>query len=101
MSGAWLVSYVALWIVSVVSCIVFLALLRQVGVLHTRLGPSPPMGTETPVIGQPLPSPGGDLVSLRGEPITLRAMRPADMLFVLFVSPGCAVCEAVLPGFKR
>lgn len=41
MSGIWLASYVGLWMLVVVQTLIFLAVLRQIGVLHTRIEPRP------------------------------------------------------------
>ncbi len=39
MSGWWTAAFVAQWILLVVLCVVVVALARQVGTLHLRLGP--------------------------------------------------------------
>lgn len=94
MDDWWAVSYVMLWALVIALCLVVVALARQIGTLHMRLGPrgalelddeGPELGSEAP------PIPTHDLT---GEPVVIGA---ADQL-LMFVSPGCRVCEQVLPS---
>lgn len=96
MSGWWLASYLVLWGVVIALAVLVLALARQIGTLHLRLGPrgalevddeGPPLG-EAP---QPI-----DLSDLRGRPVAVGG--PGSPQLVLFVSPGCPVCHDVLPS---
>ncbi|MGH2699765.1 MAG: hypothetical protein ACRDJL_11305 [Actinomycetota bacterium] len=96
MSGWWAASYVALWILVGVLCVVVVALARQIGTLHLRLGPrgALEMDDEGPALGEGRPpiearDLDGSLVTVGGE--------GADQ-FLLFVSPGCMVCEQVMPS---
>ncbi|HJR44812.1 MAG TPA: thiol-disulfide isomerase [Actinomycetota bacterium] len=94
MDGWWAVSYVMLWGLVIALCLVVVALARQIGTLHMRLGPrgalemddeGPELGSEAP------PIPTHDIT---GEPVVIGG---ADQL-LMFVSPGCHVCEQVLPS---
>jgi methylamine dehydrogenase accessory protein MauD len=96
MEGWWAASYVVLWLVVVVLCTTVVALARQVGTLHLRLGPrgalelddeGPPLGGELDPV---------ELADLNGDPVTIAA--PGETQLLLFVSPGCSVCEQVLPA---
>jgi len=96
MHGWWAVSYVVLWILVIGLALLSLALARQVGTLHLRLGPrgaleidqeGPPLG-EAP---EPL-----DLADLDGRPVSIGG--PGASQLVLFVSPDCPVCRDVLPS---
>jgi methylamine dehydrogenase accessory protein MauD len=96
LSGWWLASYLVLWGVVIALAVLALALARQIGTLHLRLGPrgalevddeGPPLG-EAP---QPI-----DLPDLRGSPVAVGG--PGTPQLVLFVSPGCPVCRDVLPS---
>ncbi|MDP9069116.1 MAG: hypothetical protein M3N53_12340 [Actinomycetota bacterium] len=94
MDGWWAVSYVTLWILVLVLCLVVVALARQIGTLHMRLGPrgALEMDDEGPALGAPAISiPTHDMT---GRPVVVGA---ADQL-LMFVSPGCYVCEQVLPA---
>jgi methylamine dehydrogenase accessory protein MauD len=96
MHGWWTVSYVVLWVLVIGLALLALALARQVGTLHLRLGPrgalevdqeGPPLG-EAP---EPL-----DLSDMDGRPVSIGG--PGASQLVLFVSPDCPVCRDVLPS---
>lgn len=96
MSGWWLASYVVLWIVVAVLALVVVALARQVGTLHLRLGPrgALELDEEGPPLGEaPAPEDGLDA---EGRPITVGG--PGEPQLLMFVSPGCPVCLEVLPS---
>lgn len=96
MSGWWLVSYLALWAVVVVLSVVVLALARQVGTLHLRLGPRGALEVddEGPPLGE-APKPV-DVVDAGGRRVTVGGPGPGQL--ILFVSQACPVCREVLPG---
>ena len=96
MTTWWAVAFVLQWILVVVLCVVVVALARQVGTLHLRLGPRGALevDTEGPPLGEaPPPRPaaldGGGRVVLGG---------PGAPRLVLFVSPTCPVCDEVKPS---
>jgi methylamine dehydrogenase accessory protein MauD len=94
--GWWVASYVILWFLVVVLCFVVVALARQVGTLHLRLGPrgALEMDDEGPPLGE---APQGEQLStVDGSTISIGGPDNAQVL--LFVSPGCHVCEQVLPS---
>lgn len=94
MDGWWAVSYVMLWALVVALCLVVVALARQIGTLHMRLGPrgALEMDDEGPELGSEAPAiPTHDMA---GEPVVIGT---SDQL-LMFVSPGCHVCEQVLPS---
>ncbi|HVF52309.1 MAG TPA: hypothetical protein VNC78_01750 [Actinomycetota bacterium] len=96
MDGWWAASYVLLWIVVIMLCMLVVALARQIGALHLRLGPrgafeaddeGPPLGEAPPPME--VRDPLGAAVAIGG---------PGSPSLLLFVSPGCHVCEQVLPA---
>ena len=96
MHGWWAVSYVVLWILVVGLALLCLALARQVGTLHLRLGPrgaleidqeGPPLGEAPEAL---------DLADLDGRPVSIGGAGASQL--VLFVSPDCPVCRDVLPS---
>ena len=96
MTGWWTVAFVAQWALLLVVCVVVVALARQVGTLHLRLGPrgALEMDEEGPALGSVLPyrparTADGGTVGLGG---------PGPKRLVLFSSPTCAVCREVTPG---
>lgn len=96
MHGWWAVSYFALWFLVVALCVVVVALARQIGTLHLRLGPrgALEMDDEGPPLGEGLAP--IEATDLEGRHVALGG--PGAAQLVLFVSPGCRVCEQVLPS---
>lgn len=96
MDGWWAASYAALWLVVVVLCATVVALARQVGTLHLRLGPrgALELDDEGPPLGEGLEP--AELPDLDGNRVTIAA--PGEAQLLLFVSPGCGVCEQLLPA---
>ncbi len=91
------ISNIVLWVV--VTCLVFvlLALTRQLGVLHARIAPAGAlMINRGPAIGETVAA--LDVVDLQGRELRIGAAR-ADgrSTLILFVSPTCPVCKALLP----
>jgi hypothetical protein len=84
------------WVLLAVLSIVVVALARQIGVLHLRLGPSgalevddegPPLGDAPPML---------EARSRDGNRVTVGG--PGDRRLVTFVSPTCPICDEVLPS---
>lgn len=97
MTDALLVSNVLLWCVVIVLAVVVLALARQVGVLHERVAPAGAlMPTTGPKVGeatQPATYPGLD-----GGPVVVGGPDGnARATLVLWISPTCPVCKALVP----
>ena len=96
MSGWWTAAFVGQWALLIVLCVVVVALARQIGTLHLRLGPRGALeiDDEGPRLGEALPSvtaraADGDRVAVGG---------PGAGRLVLFSSPTCIVCREVAPG---
>ena len=85
----WIASYVLLWFAVLVLSVMVVALLRQVGVLHTRLRPLgvhfAGAGPERLVAAPPVPG-----VDYSSQALTLLA----------FSSPTCQVCAELLPSLR-
>jgi hypothetical protein len=79
----WTVSYVALWAAVLGLAALVLALYRQVGVLHLRLGPGHAFEHEAE--GLPLGEPAPD--SMAGR-------------LVVFTSRDCPICAQIVPGLR-
>lgn len=98
MEGWWAASYAVLWLLVIVLAVIVVALARQIGTLHLRLGPrgaleidseGPPLGDAPEAI---------DTTDIEGRAVTLGGPGAGQLL--LFVSPGCLVCAQVLPSLN-
>lgn len=97
MGDALIVSNVLLWIAVIALGALVLALLRQIGVLHERIGPAGALvGREGPRVGEAAPV--LDVVDWNGRALRIGAANPdGHGSLLLFVSPTCPVCETLLP----
>lgn len=85
--GVWVASYALLWVAVLVLGVAVVVLLRQIGVLHARLGPQGVHGAnEGPVRDAAAPAVGGF------------AFGEADVTLVTFTSPTCEICHALVPS---
>ena len=90
MQGWWLVSYVIMWLLLAALTIVVVALARQIGTLHLRLGPRGALEVddEGPALGEaPPPEETTD-----AQGLAARIGGPGEAQLLLFVSPGCHLC---------
>jgi methylamine dehydrogenase accessory protein MauD len=100
MSDALLVSNVALWVLVAALALVVLALARQVGLLHERLGPVGALALAGgPKTGEPAPvleveDLGGRRLAIGGRDASGRST------LLVFVSPACTVCRSLLPALR-
>lgn len=100
MSTTFLASYLVLWALFLLQSFVILLLLRQVGVLHLRIGP---VGARVlavgPEIGQPITP--FSLVDMdnRHQAIQISNSMSKDVMLV-FVTPGCANCASLMAALK-
>ena len=91
MSGTvWIVSYLVLWVVVVLLAFSVVALLRQVGVLHTRVAP---MGVHFAGEGPELDSPA--------PPIETVDYAQTAYTLLAFTSPSCEICARLKPALQR
>ena len=96
---AALVVDILLWLLVGLLTVAVLALARQVGVLSQRVAPA---GALTPTTGPKV----GELTDalevddLAGSRVTIGGTRTQRAALVLFISPTCPVCKALLPAAK-
>jgi methylamine dehydrogenase accessory protein MauD len=91
------ISNIVLWLVVIGLVLVLLALTRQLGVLHERIAPAGAlMINRGPSVGEAVAV--LEVVDLQGRELRIGAAR-ADgrSTLILFVSPTCPVCKALLP----
>jgi methylamine dehydrogenase accessory protein MauD len=96
-----LVSNALLWVAVLVLAALVFALARQVGVLHERVAPAGALLLGGgPKVGDPAPAWSGP--DLFGRPLHLGGAREdGGNTLLLFVAPGCPVCESLLPVVRR
>lgn len=86
------------WLILTGLIFVVVALLRQVGMLHERLGP---VGALTlpggPQVGDAAPR--FELEAVDGRQVSLGGTASASTL-LFFLSPACPVCKAMIPAIK-
>jgi len=94
------VSNIALWLVVIGLSIALLAVVRQLGVLHERIAPvGALMLAKGLKVGELAPT--ITVQDLEGRSLTLGAARTDERATLLmFVSPTCPVCKALLPVLK-
>lgn len=96
MSNAVVAALIALWVLVIGLCLVVVALLRQVGMLHERLGPVGALVMPGgPSVGDAAPS--FDLAAVDGRAVRLGGQSPHPLTLLFFLSPTCPVCKAMLP----
>lgn len=100
MEGVWLVSYIALWLLLLALGVLMVSLLRNVGLLATAVQQlqSGVEDTLTLQVGESVPE--LPLTTLSGQATSLAAQRGAPIVLV-FVSPGCGPCHALLKALRR
>lgn len=96
MDGWWAASYVVLWLLVLSLGVIVVALARQIGTLHLRLGPrgALEMDDEGPPLGTSLP----ELIGSNIDGTDTAIGGPGEPQLLLFTSPGCMVCKQVLPS---
>jgi methylamine dehydrogenase accessory protein MauD len=92
-------SQILLWIGLLVLGVVCIALARQVGVLHQRIAPAGALSLQQPLqLGEVVPP--LSLVTLDGATIQVGGERGGRSQLILFLSPDCSICEALLPSVR-
>jgi methylamine dehydrogenase accessory protein MauD len=92
-------SQVALWLALLVLGIVCMAMARQIGVLHQRIAPAGALSLRQPLKpGESTPE--MVLTALDGSSVQIGGVRGGRSQLVLFLSPDCTVCEALLPAVR-
>jgi len=89
-------SYAVLWMLVLALCVVVVALARQVGTLHLRLGPrgALEMDEEGPPLGEaPVPV---MLDDIHGRRVAVGG--PGEWQVVAFATLGCHLCAQILPS---
>lgn len=88
--SVWIASYVLLWIAVLALSVTCIALLRQIGLLHTRIAP---MGVHFAGEGPELDSPAPDGYAYD--------YTNNDLSLVAFTSKSCTICAELKPGLNK
>lgn len=100
MMHALLVSNLVLWAVVVALILVVLALVRQLGILHERIAPAGALLLERGLkVGEAAPVVAVSDLDGQSRSIGAAAADGRSTLLV-FISPTCPVCKALLPVLK-
>jgi methylamine dehydrogenase accessory protein MauD len=100
MSTTFLASYLVLWALFLLQSFVILLLLRQVGVLHLRIGPAGARVLAVgPEIGQPVAPLSLVDMDNRDQAIQISNSMSKDVMLI-FVTPGCANCASLMAALK-
>lgn len=100
MVHALLVSNLVLWVVVIALTLVIFALVRQLGILHERIAPAGALLLERGLkVGETAPVVAVSDLDGQSRSIGAPAADGRSTLLV-FVSPTCPVCKALLPVLK-
>jgi methylamine dehydrogenase accessory protein MauD len=92
-------SQIVLWIGLLMLGIVCMALARQIGVLHQRIAPAGALSLRQPLkVGDMTPELA--LPGLDGSTVQIGGVRGGRSQLLLFVSPDCTICDALLPAVR-
>lgn len=100
MVQALVVAVILQWVLILAIAGLLVALFRQVGMLHERLGPVGALVLPGgPKVGEAAPR--FDLAALDGQPVSIGGGQGTRSTLVFFLSPTCPVCKTLLPVVKR
>ena len=101
MSGAWLASYVVLWLVVFALAFLLAGALRQLGLLQLRLGDDPGALITDTGLERGVKAP--DFTALDSESSELVTFSELDPVarMIVFASPGCLSCRELIPGLNE
>ncbi|TDF80735.1 methylamine dehydrogenase accessory protein MauD [Pseudomonas sp. H9] len=93
-----IVSNILLWALLIAVSFVIMGLVRQIGVLHSRLAPAGALMVDKGVaVNEPAPQVTAS--DRNGRPVNFGyAGEKAQLLF--FLSPTCPICKSLLPAIK-
>jgi hypothetical protein len=96
MTGWWAAAFMAQWLVVVTLAVVIVALARQVGTLHLRLGPRGALevDAEGPTLGEAPPA----MAAVDADGSRVLVGGPGSARLVVFSSPTCPICLEIVPG---
>ena len=101
MSGIWLISYVALWILVIAFAIIVLGLVRQLGMIYLRLGPEQNLLATSEGLELSKPAPQFEVLEIsQNRNLTVDDLKGRPSILV-FVSPSCSPCKELMPHIRQ
>lgn len=121
MSGFWLISYIGLWVIVIVLCLLVVGLVQQVGFLRLRVdegasgevedgsnepaqgepGVLPSLSDDGPAIGSALPKLALETFNLDQAPITPASWHHPRGTLVMFLSAVCESCQHITESLNQ
>ncbi len=100
MLEALVISNLVLWVLLVALAAVVVALVRQIGVLHERISPVGALMLKRGLkVGEPAPVLA--VTDIAGRAVAIGgASASGKSTLLVFVSPSCPICKALLPVLK-
>lgn len=109
MTGLWLASYLVLWGIVVVMCLLLIGILRQFGLMQRQLKPRisepqeedsiPDLEHDGPLIGSPLTDLEIGTINNFGT-LTLASLHERSPLLLMFMSPLCETCQHIVESLN-
>lgn len=95
---ALVISNILLWLLIITFSFILLGLIRQIGVLHSRIAPAGALMLDKGIeVGKPAPQ--VTAIDRSNNPINIGyASEKPTLLF--FLSPTCPICKTLLPAVK-
>lgn len=95
MTGLWLVSYIALWLLFLIVAVVLLSVLRNLGVIYEAMAALPTAAANQTKLASGELLPELTLETLDGKVTHLSAFRGKKTAFTV-ISPQCSPCQSLL-----
>lgn len=93
-----IVSNVLLWLLLITTAMIMLGLIRQIGVLHSRIAPAGALMMDKGVeVGERAPQVTAEDRS--GRPVNIGYTSESSTL-LFFLSPTCPICKSLIPAIK-
>lgn len=100
LSGILLASYLALWLVATVQTLVLLELLRQIGILHRRVGPGPGALLSGEGLERGALAPPFEARDVRTGEMIVSELLSGRMTLLVFLSASCHVCRSLASDLR-
>jgi methylamine dehydrogenase accessory protein MauD len=98
MTGIWLISYIGLWILTMLLCLTVVVLARQIGILHQRM---PPLGARMTNTGLNVGDAAPSLLArdIHGQQVIVGGEQGKPTLLV-FASATCGICADLMTAVR-